>query len=71
LQEEAITDPEKVKAVCKWSQTIDKHELWSFLGLWTYQHGFTTGCANIAKPLTKFTEEMQTFQFSPEAETAF
>jgi hypothetical protein len=55
------TDPEKLKAVREWPTPKDKHEIRSFLGLCTYYRRFIPGFANIAKPLTKLTEEKQAF----------
>jgi hypothetical protein len=36
-----------------------------------YYRRFISGFSNIAKPLTKLTEEKQTFQWTPEVEAAF
>jgi len=41
------------------------------LGLRTYYRRFISGFANIAKPLSKLTEDKRTFQWATEAETAF
>jgi hypothetical protein len=65
------TDPEKLKAVREWPTLKDKHGIRSFLGLCTYYRRVIPGFANIAKPLTKFTEEKQAFRWTPEVETAF
>jgi len=63
------TDPEKLEAVKSWPKPKDKHQL-SFLGLCAYYRRFISGFADIAKPLTKQTEENQTLEWSTEAETA-
>jgi len=41
------------------------------LGLCTYYRRFNSGFADIAKPLSKLTEEKGTFEWATEAETAF
>ena len=64
-------DPEKLEAVKNWQRLTDKHQLRSFLWLCTYYRRFIAGFADIAKPLTRLTEEKQTFECSLEAETAF
>jgi hypothetical protein len=56
------TDPEKLKAVWEWPTPKNKHESRSFLGLCMYYRQFIPGIANIAKPLTKLTEQKQTFK---------
>ena len=43
----------------------------SFLGLCMYYRRFISGYEDIAKPLTRLTEEKWTFKWSTEAETAF
>jgi hypothetical protein len=69
---EGITsDPEKLKALEEWPTPKMKHKRRSFLGLCTYYRRFISGLANIAKPLTKFTEEKQAFQWTPQVEAAF
>jgi hypothetical protein len=65
------TDLEKLEAAQRWPQPRDKHKLRSFLSLCTYNRKFTAGFADIAKPLTQFTEEKWTYQWSPEADAAF
>jgi hypothetical protein len=54
-----------------WPRKIEKHQLRSFLGLCTYYRRFTSGFANIAKLLTRVTEEKRNFERPTEAETAF
>jgi hypothetical protein len=65
------TDPEKLKAVREWPTPNNKHEIGSFLGLCTYYRRFISGFANIAKPLTKLTEQKRAFLWTPGVETAF
>jgi hypothetical protein len=65
------TYPEKFKAVGEWPTPKDKHEIRSFLGLCMYYRRFISAFANIAKPLTRLTEEKQAFQWTPEVEAAF
>jgi hypothetical protein len=71
LPEGISTDSEKLKAVREWPTPKNKHEIRSFLGLCTYYRRFISGFANIAKPLTRLTEEKQAFQWAPEVEAAF
>jgi hypothetical protein len=65
------TDPERLEAVKSWPRPRDKHQLRSFLGLCTYYRRFIFGFADIAKPLTKLTEEKRAFEWSKETENAF
>lgn len=69
--EGVTTDPERLEAVQRWPPPKDKHKSWSFLRLYTYYRRFITGFADIAKPLTQFMEEEQTYQWTPEADAAF
>jgi hypothetical protein len=55
------TDPEKLKAVREWPTPKNKNEIRSSLGLCTYYRRFISGFADIAKPLTKLTEQKQSF----------
>lgn len=64
-------DPEKVEAVLDWPVPKDKHELRSFLGLCTYYRRFVHGFANIAKPLTKLTEEGRKYSWDEGCNDAF
>jgi hypothetical protein len=65
------TDPKKLKVVREWPTPKDKHKIRSFLGLCTYYRRFISGFANIAKPLTKLTQQKRAFLWTPEVETAF
>ena len=65
------TDPEKMEAVKSWPRMTDKHQPRSFLGLCTSYRRFISGFADIAKLLTRLTEEKWTFKWSTEAETTF
>jgi hypothetical protein len=51
------TDPEKLKAIQKWATPKNKHDIRSFLGLCMYYRWVTSGFTDIAKPLTKLTEQ--------------
>jgi hypothetical protein len=62
VSSEGITiDPEKLKVLLKWPILRSKREIRSFLGLFTYYRRFISGFTNIAKLLTKLTEEKQAF----------
>jgi hypothetical protein len=65
------TDPEKLEAIREWPTPKNKHENRSFLGLCTYYRWFTSGFANIVKPLTKHMEEKHAFQWTPEVKAAY
>jgi len=65
------TDPEKLEAVRSWPWPNDKHQLRIFLGLYTYYRRFISGFADLAKPLTRLTEDKRTFEWSADTETAF
>ena len=64
-------DPDKTKVVHEWPEPRDKHEVRSFLGLCTYYRRFVPGFANIAKPLTRLTEENRQFAWNEECQNAF
>jgi hypothetical protein len=53
------------------TKTNDKHKLRSFLRLCTYCRRFISGFADMAKTLTRLTEEKRIFEWSTETETAF
>jgi hypothetical protein len=65
------TDPERLNVVRERPTPKNKHEIRSFLGLCTYYRRFIPGFANLAKPVTKPTEQKQTFQWTSEVEAAF
>jgi hypothetical protein len=69
--EGVTTDPEKLEAVREWPTPRNKHEVRSFLGLCTYYRRFIFGFADIAKPLTRLTEEKRSYQWTPDVEAAF
>jgi hypothetical protein len=60
-----------LKAIQKWPTMRNKHELRSFLGLCTYYRQFISGFADIAKPLTRLTEEKQACQWPLEVKATF
>jgi hypothetical protein len=55
--ERITTDPEKLKAMQEWPNPKNRHEIRSCLGLCTYYRRFIPSFPNIAKPLTKLTEQ--------------
>jgi hypothetical protein len=65
------TDREKLRALWEWPAPKNKYDIRSFLGLCTHYRRRIFCFANIAKPLTKLTEEKQAFQWTPEVEAAF
>jgi hypothetical protein len=69
--EKITTDPEKLKAMWEWPTPKNKHEIRSFLGLCTYYRRFISGFADIAKPMTKLTEQKQSFQWMEVTEATF
>jgi phospholipid-translocating ATPase len=60
-----------LKALREWPTPKDKHEIRSSSALCTYYRWFLSGFANIAKPLTKLTEQKQAFQWTPEVKATF
>jgi hypothetical protein len=60
-----------LKAVREWPTPKDTHEIRSFLRLCKYYRRFISDFANIAKPVTKVTEQKQAFQWTPEVKAAF
>jgi hypothetical protein len=65
------TDPKKLKTIQEWPTPKNKHEIRSFLGLYTYYRRFISDFGNIMKLLTKLTEEKQAFQWIAEVEAVF
>jgi hypothetical protein len=63
------TDPEKLESIKSWPRLNGKHQLRSFLGLCTYYRRFISRFADIAKPVTRLTEEKRIFEWSAETET--
>jgi hypothetical protein len=55
------SNSEKLKAMQEWPTPKNKHEIRSFLGLCTYYRRFISGFTDIAKPLTKVTEQKESF----------
>ena len=64
-------DPAKIAAITNWPVPRDKHQVRSFLGLCTYYRRYVKGFANIAKPLTRLTEEKRTFHWDHECQASF
>lgn len=64
-------DDQKIQSVKEWPIPANKHELRSFLGLCTYYRRFVPGFANIAKPLTRLTEEQRRFHWDDDCQQAF
>ncbi len=70
-EEGVAVDPEKIRAVRDWPTPKNKHEVRSFLGLSTYYRRFVPGFADIAKPLTRLTEENSEFIWDLKCQHAF
>lgn len=72
VSDEGISvDPEKTRAICEWPVPRNKHEVRSFLGLCTYYRRYVKGFANVAKPLTRLTEEKRIFEWNSDCQDAF
>lgn len=72
VSDEGISvDPEKTRAISEWPVPLNKHEIRSFLGLCTYYRRYVKGFANIAKPLTRLTEEKRIFEWNSDCQAAF
>jgi hypothetical protein len=64
--------PKNLKVVGECTTPKNKHKTRSFLGLCNYCRGFIyLSITNIAKLLTKYTEEKEPLQWTPELEAAF
>lgn len=70
-KEGVAVDEEKVASIKQWPQPTDKHQIRSFLGLCTYYRRFIRKFADIAKPLTRLTEEAREFHWDKDCQTAF
>jgi hypothetical protein len=71
LPEGINTDPENLKAVRGWPITKNNHEIKRFLNPCIYYKRFISGLADVAKPLTKLTEEKQPFNWTTELGAVF
>lgn len=71
LDKRISVEDTKIKAITDWPITKDKHEFWSFLGQWIYYRRLVLRFIDIAKPLTKLTEEKSTFVSNQECQAAF
>jgi hypothetical protein len=56
------TYPENLIAVWEWPTPKKKNKIRSFLGLHTYYRPFISGFANIAKLVSKLSEDKHAFQ---------
>jgi transposase InsO family protein len=65
------TDPEKVDAVKRWPEPVNKTQVRSFIGLCSYYRKFIANFSNIARPLHKLTEVATPFLWTGECQTAF
>lgn len=72
ISEEGVeTDAEKVKAVMKWPEPLNKTQVRSFIGLWSYYRKFIANFAEIARPLHRLTEASVAFKWTNECQVAF
>lgn len=65
------TDPEKIKAVAKWTSPTNVKELRSFLGLAGYYRRFVRNFGVIAKPITSLLKKGVLFVWTPSHESSF
>ena len=61
-----ITDLEKLKAVKSWPRQNNRNQLNIFRWLFNYFRWFISRFADIAKPLTRLTEDKSIFEWSSE-----
>lgn len=67
----AETDAEKVEAVRKWPEPVNKTQVRSFIGLCSYYRKFIANFAEIARPLHRLTEASVAFRWTNECQVAF
>lgn len=65
------TDPEKIKAVAKWTSPTNVKELRSFLGLAGYYRRFVRNFGVIAKSTTSLLKKGVLFVWTPSHESSF
>lgn len=72
MSEEGVeTDVEKVEAVRKWPEPVNKTQVRSFIGLCSYYRKFIANFAEIARPLHRLTEASVAFKWTNECQVAF
>jgi len=72
LSEDGISvDPGKVQEVMDWKAPTSVHEVWNFLGLADYYHGFIIDFSKIVKPMTRLLQKNEKFVWTLECEAAF
>lgn len=72
ISEEGVeTDVEKVEAVRKWPEPVNKTQVRSFIGLCSYYRKFIANFAEIARPLHRLTEASVAFKWTNECQVAF
>jgi hypothetical protein len=64
-------DPEKVKAIMKWSVLKNAHEVRSFMGLEGYYRRFLEGFSKIVKPITTLQHKGVRYEWIEECDSAF
>ena len=69
--EGVAVDPEKVKAVVKWTRPTSVFEIQSFLGFAGYYRCFIEGFSKLSGPLTTLTRKSARFVWTDECEQCF
>ena len=69
--EGVAVDPAKIEVVQQWPTPVNKQQLRSFLGLCSYYRRYVRNFGDIAKPLTRLTEEGRAFSWNDECQEAF
>jgi len=64
-------DPQKVKAVTKWSRPTNVTEIRSFLGLASYYRRFVKDFSKIALSLSNLLRKANKFEWTEKCEKAF
>ncbi|KAI0530867.1 hypothetical protein KFK09_000415 [Dendrobium nobile] len=64
-------DPQKIQAVASWPRPTTVFEIRSFLGMAGYYRKFVKEFSHIATPLTRLTQKLVAFVWTPECEASF
>ena len=64
-------DPDKIKAIEKWSVPKDVNHVWSFMGITGYYRRFIEGFSRIANPINSLQKKGKKFEWNKKCEESF